>query len=507
MKIQNQKVKLLIIGLAIIIMTIMQYTKILMGNNPTIQNLKYVSAELVEDAMLAGKFESEGLPYGLVGIIRYNGSSNDLLTNEAYTYGYHNEKNSIAIDWNEFTANQYVAGNLLEFESGRTAEIVDTEIDGDYLYVDYRFLDMEEDSYQGSQGNLQYLCVRDANSGKILPLGSVGVYESQLGLQGRIFAFLTGDMPVRRAIMLFQWGLALLFSMVIVGIAYFIYKKYNLTFSIVFYLVTMLSPWVIGFSTNLYWMEVTWFAPMLVGIYAAYHIQSKKSRILSYVFAFLTIAFKCACGYEYIPVVMLGTIVFLLSDLSIAIVRKEKKRSLFLLRTTFFMGMAALLGFVVIIMIHGFIRGDGNMIAGLKMIYGSDVLRRTLGGDSNMFGDVYAESLESPIWYVVARYFLFQTPILFGIPGIVFLPLVAISFLMLLYDVVRKKTSGEILALYIWLGIMCVSWFILGKAHSYVHTFLNYVLWYAGYMQIACYVPINWVIGLIRTRIKEKRIE
>jgi hypothetical protein len=171
-----------------------------------------------------------------------------------------------------------------------------------------------------------------------------------------------------------------------------------------------------------------------------------------------------------------------------------------LLRTTFLIGIAALLGFVVVILIHGYVRGEGNLVSGLKTIYGSDVLRRTLGGNSSMFGDVYAESIEAPIWYVVARYFLFQTPILLGIPGIVFLPLVGLSLLVLLWGVVRKKTSGEMLSLYLWLGIMCISWFVLGKAHSYVHTFLNFVLWYMGYMQIAWYVIVNWVIDLIRRR-------
>lgn len=501
MKIQNRKAEVLIVVLAIIFMTVAQYTKIFMGNDATTQNVKYVSVELAADAMLAGKYEEESLPYGLVGILRYNGSSGNLLTNESYTNGYHNEKNSIAVDWNEFTATQYVAGNFLEFESGRTAEIIATEVVSNYLYVDYRFLDMDDNSYQGNQGNLQYLCVRDANSGKLLPVGSVGAYESQLGLQGKIFAFLTGDMPIKRATMLFQWGLAILFSLTIVGIVYLLFKKYNIIFAAVFYFVTMLSPWVLGFSTNLYWMEVTWFAPMLVGIYAAYNVDTRKARLISYVFAFLTVAFKCACGYEYITVVMLGTIVFLISDLTIAVVRREKKKSFLLLRTTFFVGLAALLGFVVVIMIHGYVRGDGNMVAGLKIIYGSDVLRRTLGGDSNMFGDVYAESLEAPIWYVVARYFLFQTPILFGIPGIVFLPLVAISFVVLLYGVIRKKTSGEMLALYIWLGIMCISWFVLGKAHSYVHTFLNYVLWYMGYMQIAFYVIVDWIVELLHKKV------
>ena len=169
-----------------------------------------------------------------------------------------------------------------------------------------------------------------------------------------------------------------------------------------------------------------------------------------------------------------------------------------LLRATFFVGLAALMGFVVAIMIHGYIRGDGNMIAGIKEIYASDVLRRTLGGQSGNFSDVYAESLEAPIWYVIARYCLFQTPLLLGIPGIIFIPLVILSFGMLVYGVVRKKRPGDMMALYVWLGLMCISWFVLGKAHSYIHTFLNFVMWYMGFVQMICYVPIQAIVDVAR---------
>ena len=37
-----------------------------------------------------------------------------------------------------------------------------------------------------------------------------------------------------------------------------------------------------------------------------------------------------------------------------------------------------------------------------------------------------------------------------------------------------------------------LSWFILGKAHSYVHTHMNYVLWYFGFIQICLYIIIKF---------------
>ena len=500
---------IIIMLVAVLLMGITNYTKTFLGNDETTNNVRYISVDLVVDAMLVSYYDEEATDYGLMEVYRYNGSSIETLNNDEYTNGYHNSMNRIAVADNEFTSVQYQVGNILEFYSGNSARITGVEADGTYLYVDYSFVgaqtdeseDMaDEEAYAGSQGSLLYLYVRDGNTGEVLAPGSVLPYVSQLGLQGKIFSMFPKTMTIKAAAEMYQWILAFAFAVVITLICLGLYRKYDADFAVVFYLVTLLSPWVIGFSTNTYWMEVTWFLPLLVGIFCSNHIESQKARIASYLLAFVTVAFKCACGYEYITVVMLGTIVFLLADLTMAIMKKQKENIKLLLRTIFLVGVFALLGFVVVILIHANLRGDGDILAGIQAIYREDVLRRTLGGSSNMFQDVYAESLEAPIIYVLARYFLFKTPLLLGIPGIVFIFLVAISFAMILYGVVRKKMPKEIMVIYIWLGVMCVSWFVLGKAHSYVHTFLNYVMWYMGFVQIIFYVPIHWIACKIRQR-------
>ena len=38
-----------------------------------------------------------------------------------------------------------------------------------------------------------------------------------------------------------------------------------------------------------------------------------------------------------------------------------------------------------------------------------------------------------------------------------------------------------------------LSWFVLGKAHSYIHTHMNYVLWYFGFVQISIYIIIKFI--------------
>jgi hypothetical protein len=504
MKSKKRIGSIVLVIFAVAIMSITNFTKALIGNDSVTNNIPYISSELVIDAMLAGSYGENSGTYGLLTINRYNGSSTGMLNNEEYTDGYHNSLNRIAVEKNEFTISQYVTGNILEFNSGNSAVITAVAPDGDYLYVDYSFLETAGDEPSGAQGSLLYLYVRDGNTGEALAPGSITYYVSQVGLQGKIFSAFSKYMTIIQGNTVYQWILSIAFATVILLICLGLYRKYNLMFAVVFYLVTLLSPWIIGFSTNLYWMEVTWFLPMLVGIFCSNHVSFRKARIAAYLLTFLTVAFKSACGYEYITVVMLGSIVFLLADFTMALFRKQKEKSRSLFLTIFFMGVAALLGFLVVIIIHARIRGGGDVAVGLQTIYREDLLRRTLGGSADMFQEVYAESLEASIPVVLARYFVFQTPLILGIPGIAFIILTALSFVIAVCGVIRKKTTGEILALYVWLGIMCASWFVLGKAHSYVHTFLNFVMWYMGFVQIIFYIPVQWVVSIVKEKILKK---
>jgi len=242
----------------------------------------------------------------------------------------------------------------------------------------------------------------------------------------------------------------------------------------------------------------------LFGIYCANHIDSKKARILSYIGVMVSIFIKCACGYEFITTIMLSAIVFLLVDFTIAIIeRKDKKEILHLFKTIFNMGIFALVGFAVAIIIHAYIRGEGDISGGLRAIYYNDVLRRTIGGNAEMFQGEYAASLKANVIIVVLRYLLFKTPIIWGVPGFLFIPLIAISFLGLVYGIRKKVLDKKILVLYIWTGITTVSWFVLGKSHSYVHTFMNFVLWYFGYIQVMFYSLVR--IGKVFIEQKAKK--
>lgn len=48
--------------------------------------------------------------------------------------------------------------------------------------------------------------------------------------------------------------------------------------------------------------------------------------------------------------------------------------------------------------------------------------------------------------------------------------------------------------------LVSASWFILGKGHSYIHTSLNFVMWYFGFVQFCIYIIIKQFINIMYER-------
>jgi hypothetical protein len=492
-----------ILVLATMILSITNYTKVFMGNDETTRDLYGNSVSLVHD-MIAMRYQNQdGMQYGLGYLSPYNGAYESGLTDEELKVnaGYGTEEKILVVSNNEMTRLEYEEGNTLIFMSGDKAKVTGNYVQGDYLFVEY---EADEIYSFGGQGELKYVCVYNNDEDTYIQIGESEPYESQLGLQGKLLCALPKSLNMHEVIVFGKVTLAILFAIIMTLICYGVAIKYNRLFGILFYMVTLLSPWMIGFSTNLYWVEFTWFLPMLIGLICANHLENRKVRIFSYVGMILAIAVKSACGYEYISTVMLGGIVFLLADLTCALMEHRDKRKIKrLFSTVFSLGVSALLGFGIALISHAYLRGGGVIYKGLRSIYYNDILRRTYG-DASMFQDVYADSLNASVFRVVAHYLFFKTPLILGVTKWAFLPLIAITFILLTHGIIKKQIDKKYMVLFIWLGITAISWFVLGKAHSYIHTSMNYVMWYFGFMQFIFYVPVQAIVQCVK-RHREKR--
>lgn len=418
----------------------------------------------------------------------------EFLTNADWTNGYSNSKTAILVNLNTFTESVSKVGNYIKFSNGDEYKIIDTEDDGTNITI---YLSGSEKLNENKHGSLSDIVFYDKNH-KPLPKGDLGSYISQFGLQGRFFRHFSHYMPYDEVIPNLHLLCSLLTGIVLTVIVFLLFYKFNILLSGIFYITFWLSPWIVNFARNIYWVEFTWFIPMAVGLFCAWKINSKKCRVFSYGMAYIAITGKCLCGYEYISVIMMGMISFLLIDFISAIAAKDKSKQKQLFNTIFIIGVVALAGFMTAICIHARLKGEGDILEGIKKIISQDVLKRTFGGDLNNFTESLWPSFNASIWETYCKYFHFSTEIITGIAGNLFPVLCIVPLGIFVYEFKKEKINNELSAMYIVFFITSVSWFILAKSHSYVHTHMNYVLWYFGFVQTCFYIIVNKAVGLLR---------
>lgn len=305
-------------------------------------------------------------------------------------------------------------------------------------------------------------------------------YKSQVGLQGMVYCIGIHFLPKMDLYFAFRGVCCLFLVIVIMLIVWQLYKKYGLFFSIVFGLITILSPWVINFSRNLYWVEFTWYIPMLLSLLC---LNYEHKRVLIYPLFFVAIFIKSLCGYEYISTIMMAGITFLVVEF-ICNNRARKELS----KCIVIIGILSILGFISAYIIHAFIYGSGNILDGLKMMQVDLVEKRTFGNAAD-FDPVLTDSLNASIFDVLVKYFWSSGRPLDG-KIMMFLAFVTSLILAIRKFILKKQIKFEF-SLFVVSLLATLSWLVLGKSHSYIHTHMNFVLFYFGWVQVCIYIILS----------------
>lgn len=308
------------------------------------------------------------------------------------------------------------------------------------------------------------------------------IYSSQVGLQGMIYVAITHLLPKLGIYDLFRIACCFFLVVILMMIIKQLYIKYGTFLSAVFGIVTFLSPWIVDFSKNLYWVEFTWFVPMLLGLLCL-NYEDKKKYI--YPLFFVAVFIKCLCGYEYLSTIMMSGIMFLLVEW---VCNKEKRKNIF--KTVLIIGVVSVAGFICAYVIHAYMYGSGNIIDGLKLMQVNLIEKRTFGNAAD-FDPVCADSLNASIFDVLLKYFWTAGGLLAGRPldGKLMLFIAIVTIGALIYQ--RKKldlNNNFEICLFIVTLLTTLSWLVLGKSHSYVHTHMNFVLFYMGWVQVSIYI-------------------
>ncbi len=435
-----------------------------------------------------------GWYYDLMG--RLDSYERQYLSDDNWIDGFNKNEPMIVVNTNIITTQLAKVGNIIQFANGEEFAITDSVDDGNNILIT---LNSDKPLSGLKYGSLDDVTFYDANH-NVLQKSMLMNYESQYGLHGKLFkriARLMDEESVLDNLHLICSVLAgAVFTLIVLLIAY----KYNYLMAACFYATFLLSPWVTNFARNLYWVEFGWFIPMAVGLICLIKIDSRKWRIGCYIAAFISICAKCLCGYEYISVVMMGLISFILVELLTSLINRDKEHTLLLFRTMIIIGIVAVLGFIMAIVIHAVLKGDGHIIHGIKNIIKQDVLRRTSGSNLNAFESENWPAMNASVWETYARYFHFSTSVITGITGNLFGALCLIPLGIFGYDYYTKKMNYTEVFMYIIFFLTSVSWFCLAKNHSYIHVHMNYVLWYFGYVQICLYIIINRLTNTVANK-------
>ena len=217
---------------------------------------------------------------------------------------------------------------------------------------------------------------------------------------------------------------------------------------------------------------------MLFGLMVLNHPQK---RGWFYLLIAASVAFKCACGYEYVTNVMLGSVLFLGLEWICAI-REKNGRAKLLFRCLLGAGLASFAGFAATICIHAWLR-TGSIYGGLVDILYCDVLRRTVG-DPVITTENAVVTVKTSVLAVLARYWILS------VTGLLATGTLAANLVLFLRSKDRRERFRD--AVMLLLGALASSsWFVLAKSHSYVHHHLNGVLFYLPFMQISVYILLK----------------
>ena len=481
-------------------------TWVFLFNSLDDDNVAFKTFDDFSQTLVTGMYHAEvehgeGAKYGLGRYADYRGEiyaeNASLLTDENWDKGYSRTEPKLLLGKAAFLMDVTSPGNYIRFANGDVFRIADRNVSE---YDTTIVLETEAPLTPYKYGDIMDARFLD-ESGKELVYCSISPYMSQYGLQGRVFGYLARYIDEDLRSPIFGLCCAIMAAAVFVSISWLLCRKYNVIFAGCFYGVFFLSPWVINFSRNLYWVEFTWFVPMAIGLFCAWKISDRKYRICSYVAMYFSILCKNLCGYEYVTTVMLGAIAFLLVDLLVSILEKNSHMTKLLFRTTFIIGSAALLGFATALLLHAEIRGEGRLVDGLRSIIVNDVMRRTSGVNLNVasgFRGAELEALTASTWETLCKYFHFSTDVIIGMDKSQFILLCVIPLLIIGNDYRQGKRRVNDLAMYVVMLLVTLSWIVLARTHSYVHTHLNYVLWYFGFVQVCFYIIIGKFAELVK---------
>ncbi|MDI9347930.1 MAG: hypothetical protein QM538_05445 [Methylacidiphilales bacterium] len=314
-----------------------------------------------------------------------------------------------------------------------------------------------------------------------------GGYTSAIGLHARIAASFITDLGL--TFYQYYFLLSFLSSLLLVLLCYRVYKLFNPLYAVVFYSVSVLSPWFVAGASNLW---VTMYSLLPAMIVASFATSSNKIKIL--IGIAIALAFKLLCHYEGYTTILLATAtMYAIAQLSSAPVNITIKE--FIVKALGHGIIVCVIGvgvFIGCLLLHAFLLAPDNFASGFKIIV-DRLLWRTHGQGVVM--DI--STIKTTTLQIVNYYLTWRSwggpELIYFINGRIFLVLVGIGLAAIIYRNYRNPNLNEKLFALAFVGFLVstVSWYVLAAQHSYYHRHYLFILWYFGFVQTLFYVIIR----------------
>lgn len=331
-----------------------------------------------------------------------------------------------------------------------------------------------------------------------LSFDKFSTYNSQPAGQGMIFSLLDRLIPLsaESKLSLFYVLTALLSAIALTAIIGWFYEEFGGWVAIFVIGSAVLSQWLTVFGKNLWWSLWAFYLPMIVVMYFLKRYRETLDRQLIRFGIVICIAVSIKCfinGYEYITTTLL---MMMVPFVYYVILNKWSRQQCvkWTLAAGLGSGVAIFLSFIMLCFQIGAAK-DGFMdgVAHIVWSFG----KRTYANAED-FPPVYAASLNAGTLSVVITY---MNGIFFDLNNYLsqansfvsnFLLKIRYYYLIVLFVVMSVllflRSNKEILAerrphytaliWTTWFSILApLSWFVIFKAHSYIHTHMSFLLW------------------------------
>ncbi|HCB1437267.1 TPA: hypothetical protein MYO65_005135 [Citrobacter braakii] len=309
-------------------------------------------------------------------------------------------------------------------------------------------------------------------------------YYQQYGIQGVILSFLYQTFDFFKTIDNLQLLFSILLSIVFLLIAEELRKSFSLLFNLCFIVSMMFSPQIVGFARNLYWATFLWFWPMYFAL-LSYRFKARPLIQTMLMFFFMvSVVLKCLAGYEYIPCLLIVS-VFIYFIAPFMPGNNYSIRDAVIAVSKFI--AFALLGFAIAVLIHISMRAD-TLAEGLHETLGFDAIKylpiSTDGNPQNKISvfavlNNYVFNWQQPFIYPFTSLTLFAWTCLATLISLIFIKFFDSN--LFLRDAMLLITTI----------LVPLSWYVIMAGHAKIHAYLDFVLWYIGFVPAMFFVILH----------------